>query len=178
MEKQLDQGLTARPSPGRARWRDEPTVSLEAPPSGYPVLGDRPAEGRGALAALAGSLSTFLSEFANSFGGWWQRRTLPDLLARYTPEDDTYYRAHFNYSDPLERTFERVQPAYMLGHISALNPDNADATWSELEPGMASAWGVQAREQWSDVRRYAWDAYARASSADYRGWRSRLLDSE
>ena len=88
----------------------------------------------------------------------------------YSADDDVRHRAHFETSAErsADLTFERVRPAYRLGHLAARHPAYRGRSFDDVERDLAAGWSGEqlARHgEWSAMRRYARAAYENAPLA-------------
>jgi len=128
-------------------------------------------------------LGPLLASCSHTIGGWWTERSVPDALGRYTPNDDTYYRAHFAYiarttSAHTVPTFAEARPAYLLGHLAGMDPELDERNWADIEPTLESAWTPAPLGEWIAVSRYARAAFRRSASAEQHGSRARQGEAE
>ena len=111
---------------------------------------------------------------AGALGGWWAGRTVSEAATRMTAGDsDTHYRNSYEQSSDrfADRSYDDVRPAYLIGHLAAMNPDYAGRDFDDLEPELRRGWSEQVRARhgdWQSVSRYARAAYTerRAAGAD------------
>jgi len=81
-------------------------------------------------------------------------------MSTYTDEDDAYYRSRFG-TTGTGRSYEDARPVYQLGQLAGMNPDYEGRSFDEVERDLQGAYTASGRRDWSDVRDYARDAYAR-----------------
>jgi hypothetical protein len=129
-----------------------------------------------ALGALAGPLGTVIGGIAGAIGGWWAGRAVADAAAGVTSDEDLAFRTHYESLEDrvADRPYEDVRAAYFLGYIAEANPEYAGRNFEEIEPDLERGWtNVRGKQgDWSDVRRYAREAYTRR-----RGRAQRLGDT-
>lgn len=128
-------------------------------------------------------IGPLLAPYARTIGGWWAELSADGALSRYTPNDDTYYRAHFAYLGRTSgihgvRTFEEARPAYVIGHLAGIDPSLDEREWADVEPALARAWRDETYGEWGAVSRYAHAAFRRSASAEQRGSRARQAQTE
>jgi hypothetical protein len=121
-----------------------------------------------AIGSIAGPVGTLIGGLAGVVGGWWAGRSIAEAAKDYGDVDDRHYRTHYESSSrPSDRSFDDVRPAYQLGHLASRNPDYSgrdfDAVESDLRRGWSDTIGSRHGE-WSSVRDYAREGYARGSS--------------
>jgi hypothetical protein len=143
-----------------------------------PTVGDQVGEAVGsvsgavtgaAIGSAGGPIGTIIGGIAGAAGGWWAGRTVAEAAARFTTDDDEYYRAEYeNRPERLaDRNYDDVRPAYQLGHVAGLNPDYQGRSFDAVEYDLQRGWSndIRARHgDWSSVRPYAEEAYNRGSS--------------
>lgn len=135
-----------------------------------------------AIGSAGGPIGTIIGGIAGAVGGWWAGRAVAEAAHKFTTDDDTFYRERFeNKTDRLaDRSYDDVRPAYQLGHIASLNPDYNGRTFDEVEPDLQRGWGNDLRARhgdWSAVRPYAQDAFARNTSVTSREAANRIENS-
>ena len=163
-------------SPGRSK-AAEPNASEKV---AGPVGGAAGALAGGTVGTLiAGPIGTAVGALAGAVGGWWATRDVAHAVPN--DEDDRRYREHFTtaaasgsrsasaaaQSIPereaaMPRTFDRVRPAYHLGHLAARNPAYAGKRFEEIEDELLKAWSNDLRDshgEWASVRGFAQEAY-------------------
>ena len=124
----------------------------------------------GALAAgtagtlVAGPIGAAVGAIAGAVGGWWAGAGV-EREAELAPEDETYYRAHYEASAPPGGEWNHARPAYQLGHLAARNPAYTNRSFADIETDLRHGWkGDSAREEWDRVRDLARAAYERRAS--------------
>jgi hypothetical protein len=63
-----------------------------------------------------------------------------------------------------DRSYEDVRPIYHLGHVASEHPDYRARSFEEIEAELQKGWTDELRSrygEWSQVRPYAREAYAR-----------------
>lgn len=123
-----------------------------------------------AFGTFAGPIGTLIGGLAGIVGGWWAGKSAAEAANHYSIDDDRYYRHNYESSSTrlADRSYERVRPAYQLGHVAGLNPDYRDREWESVEPEVRKGWTSDLREkngEWSSVSSHARDAYARSRAA-------------
>ena len=120
-----------------------------------------------AIGSIGGPVGTLVGGLAGVIGGWWAGRSIAEAAKDYGDVDDRYYRTHYDRSRSGSRSFDDVRPAYQLGHIASRNPDYRGADFDTVERDLRRGWSdeIGARHgDWSSVRDYAREGYARGTS--------------
>jgi len=120
-----------------------------------------------AIGSIGGPVGTLIGGLAGVIGGWWAGRSIAEAAKDYGDVDDRYYRTHYDRGRTSSRSFEDVRPAYQLGHIASRNPDYRGADFDTVERDLRRGWSdeIGARHgDWSSVRDYAREGYARGTS--------------
>ena len=166
--------------------RDEPTVgsartASDRPDARIPETPEKNAAEKaaapvggaaGALAGgtagtlVAGPIGTVVGAIAGAVGGWWAGAGV-ERDAELAPEDEQYYRSHYEASAPPGGTWERARPAYQLGHLAARNPSYSARSFAAIEPELRHGWTDDAAArhgEWDAVRDLARAAYERRIS--------------
>ena len=120
-----------------------------------------------AIGSIGGPVGTLVGGLAGVIGGWWAGRSIAEAAKDYGDVDDRYYRTHYERDRAGSRPFDDVRPAYQLGHIASRNPDYRGRDFDKVEPDLRRGWSdeIGARHgDWSSVRDYAREGYARGTS--------------
>ena len=124
----------------------------------------------GALAAgtagtlVAGPVGGAIGAIAGAVGGWWAGAGV-EREAELAPDDETYYRTHYEASAPAGGDWNRARPAYQLGQAAARNPAYANRSFADIETDLRHGWKSDtAHEEWESVRDLARAAYERRAS--------------
>src|SRR5688572_27761791 len=122
-----------------------------------------------AIGSLGGPVGTLIGGLAGVIGGWWAGRSIAEAAKDYGDEDDRYYRTHYESSGSRvgDRTYDDVRPAYQIGHIASRNPDYLGRDFDAVESDLRRGWSDEIGERhgdWTSVRGYAREGYARGSS--------------
>jgi hypothetical protein len=131
---------------------------------------------------IAGPIGTAVGAIAGALGGWWAGHEVSEASARWTDDQDRYYRDQFEGRDdrPADRAYEDVRPAYQLGHLAAHNPDYEGRPFHDVEPELRSGWSKDLSNRggdWVIVRVCAAEAYDRAR-AERSGTKRRSRDAD
>jgi len=123
-----------------------------------------------AVGSLGGPIGTVIGMIAGAAAGWWTGRAVSEAAASFT-NDEEHYRKHYGTSrttaTSADADYDRVRPAYQLGHLASRNPDYANRSFDEVEPDLQRGWtgDVATRHgEWQSVRGYAREAYTRGRS--------------
>ena len=125
----------------------------------------------GALAAgtagtlILGTIGTAVGAIAGAVGGWWAGAGV-EREAELQPEDEQYYRTHYEASAPPGGDFNRTRHVYQLGHLAAKNPAYQGRSFADIETDLRHGWKGDADRQgeWESVRDLARAAYERRAS--------------
>lgn len=136
--------------------------------------------GAAAGTVIAGPIGTAVGAIAGALGGWWAGHEVSEASARWTTDQDRYYRDHFAARDDraADRSYEDVRPAYQLGHMAAHNPEYEGRTFDAVEPHLQRGWTEDLSRrggEWTRARVWAAEAYDRARR-DREERRARDLD--
>lgn len=116
------------------------------------------------VGSLAGPIGTIIGGLAGAVGGWWSGRAVAEATTSYTDDDDRYYQTHYASTAGTSSrgsSYDNVRPAYQLGHLAGINPDYRGRSFDEIESHLSNAYASAGQRDWTDVRGYARDAYAR-----------------
>lgn len=124
-----------------------------------------------AIGAMAGPVGAIIGGLAGAVGGWWAGRTVSEAVQSFSDDDDRLYRERYDTEDYClaDRSYDDVRPAFQLGHIARHNPNFEGRAFEEIEPELERGWTNDVRTrsgEWSQVRRYARDAYHRGHGAE------------
>ena len=120
-----------------------------------------------AIGSIGGPVGTLIGGLAGVIGGWWAGRSIAEAAKDYGDVDDRYYRTHYDRARAGSRSFDDVRPAYQLGHIASRNPDYRGRDFDTVEPDLRRGWSDEIGSRhgdWSSVRDYAREGYARGTS--------------
>ena len=112
---------------------------------------------------VAGPIGTAIGAIAGAVGGWWAGSGV-ERDAEFTPEDEHYYRTHYEAGAPTSADWLRAKPAYQLGHLAARNPAYKARRFSDIETDLRHGWNADTAERhgsWESVRDLARAAYER-----------------
>lgn len=123
--------------------------------------------GAAAGTVIAGPIGTAVGAIAGALGGWWAGHEVSEASAKWTTDQDRYYREHFAARDdrPADRSYDDVRPAYQLGHMAAHNPEYEGRTFDAVEPDLQRGWNEDLSRRggdWTFVRVWVAEAYDRA----------------
>jgi hypothetical protein len=127
----------------------------------------------GALAAgtagtlIAGPIGTAVGAIAGAIGGWWAGAGV-EKDAELAPQDEAYYRTHYEASAPDGGKWEQARPAYQLGHLAAANPSYRGRSFADIETDLQHGWrsgSPSSGTDWQSVRDLARCAYERRANA-------------
>jgi len=147
------------------------------------ALGGAAAGGTAGMLVL-GPIGAAIAAIAGALGGWWSTSATTTAAEHFTPEEDRYYREQYEAAPnhAADLAYERVRPAYQLGHVAAHNPAYQGKHFEEIEPEITQAWSDEMRARygdWAGMRGYVRDAYARRSMASTdEGLQDRSPESE
>jgi hypothetical protein len=117
------------------------------------------------IGAAAGPVGALLGGIAGALGGWWTGRAVTEAAEKLSEDDHAYFRHHFesHMNRPVDRSYDDVRNAYLLGHIASENPNFVSREFEEVEPELARGWAASTdrRNSWEVARPYAKEAYAR-----------------
>ena len=166
--------------------REEPTVgsartATDRPDAQIPETPDKNAAEKaaapvgsagGALAGgtagtlVLGPVGGAIGAIAGAVGGWWAGAGV-ERDAELTPEDEQYYRTHYEAGAPTGADWQRARPAYQLGHLAARNPSYKSRSFADIEPDLRQGWTGETAERhgaWESVRDLARAAYERGNA--------------
>ena len=115
---------------------------------------------------IAGPIGTAIGAIAGALGGWWAGAGV-EKDAELPPQDETYYRRHYEASAPAGGSWDRARPAYQLGHLAAANPAYRGRSFADIETDLQHGWkGDTAATigEWQSVRDLARCAYERRAN--------------
>jgi hypothetical protein len=125
-----------------------------------------------AAGAVAGTLTlgpvgTIVGALVGALGGGWAGLAAAEMPGPGA-EDEAYFREHHASTGAhlADASYDRVAPAYHLGHLAARNPDYRGRGFDDVEPDLRRGWSddVAARHgTWTSARGYARAAYERAA---------------
>lgn len=113
-----------------------------------------------------GPIGTIVGALVGAVGGGWA-----GLAAAQTPpgaDDEEYFREHHRTTNAhlADASYDRVRPAYHLGHVAARNPDYRGRSFDDVEPDLRRGWSdeVGARHgDWATAREFARVGYERGA---------------
>ena len=166
--------------------REEPTIgsartATDRPDAKIPETPDKNAAEKaaapvgsagGALAGgtagtlVLGPVGGAIGAIAGAVGGWWAGAGV-ERDAELTPEDEQYYRTHYEAGAPAGADWQRARPAYQLGHVAARNPSYKSRSFADIEPDLRQGWTGETAERhgaWESVRDLARAAYERGNA--------------
>ena len=120
-----------------------------------------------AIGSVAGPIGTVIGGIVGAMGGWWAGRAVAEAATAVTTEDDTYYRKHYDSSPNrlADRDYDKVRPAYYLGHVASRNPDYRSKSFDEVESDLRAGWSRDNKYgSWDSVRTYASEGFTRGRS--------------
>ncbi len=123
-------------------------------------------EGEREVTALGRSVDLIVYGIGQSLGGWWSERDVAATVRQVTFDDDVVYRAHYDFSPTrlADRGYEKVRPAYLIGHIAGANPEYEARDFESIENDLRLGWTDEVKSkhgEWDSVRHYAKEAFAR-----------------
>lgn len=115
------------------------------------------------VGTIAGPLGSIIGGLAGAAGGWWLGRNAVDAVTHTDREDETYREDYTKRG--LTTEYDRIRPAYQVGHLAALNPDYSGKRFDDIDPVLSKSW-ADARDrdglpEWSEVRDSARYSYER-----------------
>jgi hypothetical protein len=121
-----------------------------------------------AIGAIGGPIGSVIGMIAGAAAGWWTGRAVSEAAASFTNDED-HFRQHYSSASAHATgsgtdAYDRVRPAYQLGHIAGRNPDYANRSFEEVETDLQRGWSSDVSSQhgdWQSVRGYAREAYTR-----------------
>ena len=114
---------------------------------------------------VAGPIGTAIGAIAGAVGGWWAGAGV-ERDAELTPDDEQYYRTHYEAGAPTGADWERARPAYQLGQLAARNPAYKARSFADIEPELRQGWSGDTADRhgaWESVRDLARAAYERGT---------------
>ena len=146
-----------------------------------PTVGDQVGEAAGgiggvlagaAIGSIAGPVGTVIGGIAGAIGGWWTGRALAEAASNFSHADDEHFRTDYEArgvgASNIDRSYDRVRPAYQLGYLASRNPEYAGRPFEEIEPHLESGWTGNADvdgTDWNEMRDYARTAYVRGAAS-------------
>jgi len=116
---------------------------------------------------VAGPIGTAIGAIAGAVGGWWAGSDV-EKHAEIAADDEKYYRTHYEASAPPDGNWDRVRPAYQLGHAAAANPAYRGRSFADIETDIQHGWSAHSRSspaEWQSVRDLARAAYEHRANA-------------
>ncbi|MHB1224273.1 MAG: hypothetical protein ACYC2G_09565 [Gemmatimonadaceae bacterium] len=115
----------------------------------------------------AGPIGTMIGAIVGAVGGGWAG-VATSGSAQPSTDDEIFYQQSYRGATglPPDARYERVRPAFHLGHAAAWNPDYRGRPFEEIEPDLRRGWTAEVGEShgaWAEVRDHARAAYHRAS---------------
>jgi hypothetical protein len=125
------------------------------------------------VAPLGRSVDLIVYAIGQSLGGWWAEREVSVTVRQVTFDDDVVYRAHYDFSPTrlVDRSYEVVRPAYLIGHIAGANPAYDGRSFEDVENDLRTGWSEEIRAKhgdWDAVRHYAKEAFGRQRQRELR----------
>ena len=147
-----------------------------------PTVGDQVGEAAGgiggvlagaAIGSIGGPIGTVIGGIAGAIGGWWTGRAIAEAASNFSHADDEHFRTDYEkrttgVSSEIDRSYERVRPAYQLGYLASRNPEYAGRPFEDIEPHLERGWtGNEAVDgsDWNEMRDYARTAYVRGAAS-------------
>ena len=147
-----------------------------------PTVGDQVGEAAGgiggvlagaAIGSIGGPIGTVIGGIAGAIGGWWTGRAIAEAASNFSHADDEHFRSDYETRTPgvasnLDRSYDRVRPAYQLGYLASRNPEYAGRSFEDIEPHLERGWtGNEAVDgsDWNEMRDYARTAYVRGAAS-------------
>lgn len=158
---------TVRPHDDDAHRHDDATGPVSAAAGGAAGGAAGAVAGATAGTLTLGPIGTIVGAIVGAVGGGWAGLAAAEMPGP-DEADEAYYREHHAGSGAhlADMSYDRVQPAYHLGHAASRNPDYRGRTFDEVEPDLRHGWhdDVRARHgDWSQARAYARAAYERGT---------------
>ena len=146
-----------------------------------PTVGDQVGEAAGgiggvlagaAIGSIGGPIGTVIGGIAGAIGGWWTGRAIAEAASNFSHADDEHFRTDYEsrttaVASDIDRSYDRVRPAYQLGYLASRNPEYAGRSFEDIEPHLERGWtgnGVDGSD-WNDMRDYARTAYVRGAAS-------------
>lgn len=179
-DDRTDRTDSARPvTPGERESHEGPLPHDGSRPSLSPAVTGPLGAASGAVAGAtagtltAGPIGTIIGAIVGAVGGGWAGVATAES-AQPTTEDELFYQQSYRMATglPPDASYERVRPAFHLGHAAAWNPDYRNRSFGEIEPELRRGWteDVGARHgDWAEVRGYARASYDRALARSHGG---------
>lgn len=159
--------------PGERRAEERPLPHDEDRPSLHAGLTGPVAAAAGAVAGasvgtvIAGPVGTIIGAIVGAVEGGWMGIAAASS-AQPSTDDELFYQQSYRAATglPPDARYERVRPAFHLGHVAALNPDYRGRPFEAIEPDLRQGWTAEVSAShgaWAEVRDHARAAYERAS---------------
>ena len=147
-----------------------------------PTVGDQVGEAAGgiggviagaAIGSIGGPIGTVIGGIAGAIGGWWTGRAIAEAASNFSHADDEHFRTDYEtrstgVASNIDRSYERVRPAYQLGYLASRNPEYAGRSFEDIEPHLERGWTGNAAidgSDWNEMRDYARTAYVRGAAS-------------
>ena len=147
-----------------------------------PTVGDQVGEAAGgiggvlagaAIGSLGGPIGTVVGGIAGAIGGWWTGRAIAEAASNFSHADDEHFRSDYEtratgVASDVDRSYDRVRPAYQLGYLASRNPEYAGRSFEDIEPHLERGWTGNAAVEgsdWNEMRDYARTAYVRGAAS-------------
>jgi outer membrane lipoprotein SlyB len=147
-----------------------------------PTVGDQVGEAAGgiggvlagaAIGSIGGPIGTVIGGIAGAIGGWWTGRAIAEAASNFSHADDEHFRTDYTTragvsATDIDRSYDRVRPAYQLGYLASRNPDYAGRSFEDIEPHLEQGWTGNAAVEgsdWNEMRDYARTAYVRGAAS-------------
>ena len=147
-----------------------------------PTVGDQVGEAAGgiggvlagaAIGSIGGPIGTVIGGIAGAIGGWWTGRALAEAASNFSHADDEHFRSDYatrsaSGTSAVDRSYDRVRPAYQLGYLASRNPEYAGRSFEDIEPHLERGWTGNAavnESDWNEMRDYARTAYVRGAAS-------------
>jgi hypothetical protein len=115
------------------------------------------------IGIVGGPIGLVIGAIAGAVGGWWAGKGIANAI---NADDDLAFRRDYEggVRRLADRTYEEVRPAYIAGHLAAVNPEYHDRSFDEIENDLERGWKSNVAPRygaWPTVRSYARSAFER-----------------
>ena len=126
-----------------------------------------------AIGSIGGPIGTVIGGIAGAIGGWWTGRAIAEAASNFSHADDEHFRTDYEtrstgVASDVDRSYDRVRPAYQLGYLASRNPEYAGRSFEDIEPHLERGWTGNAAVEgsdWNEMRDYARTAYVRGAAS-------------